>query len=126
MKRCRFPWILALLLAATLGLTSCQGNQPENTGGQVEATGGEIGFSGTLSSLGSDYAVITLDEAVDVESIQFPASSDLRFPVDKAIQQFVAEDGIQAGDPVVGCFLSDTVEEGDPPTVQVVDFALAQ
>ena len=55
-----------------------------------------------------------------------PAGSDLRFPVDEAIQQFVAEEDIQVGDAVVGCFLDDTVEAGNPPTVQVVDFGLDQ
>ena len=119
MKRRRFPWILALLLAATLGLASCQDDQSETTGG-------EIGFTGTLTSLESDYAVVSLDKTVDVGETRFSAGSDLRFPVDEAIQQFVAEDGIQGGDAVVGCFLDDTVEAGNPPTVQVVDFALDQ
>ena len=119
MKRLKRRTIIALVLAAALGLAGCQGDQQE-------ATGGEIGFSGTLTSLESDYAVVTLDEAVDVEDIQFPAGSALRFPVDEAIQQFVAEDGIQVGDAVVGCFLDDTVEAGNPPTVQVVDFGLDQ
>ncbi len=59
MKRRRFPWILALLLAATLGLASCQDDQSETTGG-------EIGFTGTLTSLESDYAVVSLDKTVDV------------------------------------------------------------
>ncbi len=119
MKRCRFPLLLALLLAATLGLASCQDDQ-------AETTGGEIGFTGTLTSLESDYAVVALEKTVDVGQAQFSAGSDLRFPVDEAIQQFVAEDGIQVGDAVVGCFLDDTVEAGNPPTVQVVDFALDQ
>ena len=108
MKRRRFPWILALLLAATLGLASCQDDQSETTGG-------EIGFTGTLTSLESDYAVVSLDKTVDVGETRFSAGSDLRFPVDEAIQQFVAEDGIQVGDAVVGCFLDDTVEAGNPP-----------
>ena len=75
MKRRRFPWILALLLAATLGLASCQDDQSETTGG-------EIGFTGTLTSLESDYAVVSLDKTVDVGETRFSAGSDLRFPVD--------------------------------------------
>ena len=117
MKRRRFPLILALVLAAALGLAGCQGDQPE-------ATGGEICFTGTLTSLEEDYAVVTLDKTVEFEETQFPAGSDLRFPVDEAIQQFVAEEDIHVGDAVVGCFLDDTVEAGNPPTVQVVDFGL--
>ena len=119
MKQHRFPLILALVLAAALGLAGCQGDQPE-------ATGGEICFTGTLTSLEEDYAVVTLDKTVEFEETQFPAGSDLRFPVDEAIQQFVAEEDIQFGDAVVGCFLDDTVEAGNPPTVQVVDFGLDQ
>ena len=120
MKTRRSPLLLALVLAAALFLAGCQGQDA-----QAETTGGEIGFSGTLRSLESDYAVVTLDKAVDVQTIQFPAGSDLRFPVDTAIQQFVEEDSLQVGDLVNGCFLSDSVEDGDPPTVQVVDLTPA-
>ena len=109
MKRRRFPWILALLLAATLGLASCQDDQSETTGG-------EIGMDGVIQSLEDGYVTVTLTRDVKCNGNFFPEGSDLRFPIDEPIQEVL--------DLVSGCFLSDTVEAGDPPTVWVVSFGL--
>ncbi|MEE0747730.1 hypothetical protein, partial [Evtepia sp.] len=117
MKRRRFPWILALLLAATLGLASCQDDQSETTGG-------EIGMDGVIQSLEDGYVTVTLTRDVKCNGNFFPEGSDLRFPIDEPIQEVLDLEDIQVGDLVSGCFLSDTVEAGDPPTVWVVSFGL--
>ena len=45
MKRCRFPLLLALVLAAALGLAGCQKENPS----EADITeGGEIGMDGVV------------------------------------------------------------------------------
>ena len=121
MKRCRFPLLLALVLAAALGLAGCQKENPSEAG---LTDGGEIGMGGVVQSLEDGYVTVTLTRDVKCNGNFFPEGSDLRFPIDEPIQEKLALEDIQVGDLVGGCFLSDTVEAGDPPTVWVVSFGL--
>ena len=121
MKRCRFPLLLALVLAAALGLAGCQKENPS----EADITeGGEIGMDGVIQSLEDGYVTVTLTRDVECNGNFFPEGSDLRFPIDEPIQEVLDLEDIQVGDLVSGCFLSDTVEAGDPPTVWVVSFGL--
>ena len=85
---------------------------------------GEIGMGGVVQSLEDGYVTVTLTRDVECNGNFFPEGSDLRFPIDEPIQEKLALEDIQVGDLVGGCFLSDTVEAGDPPTVWVVSFGL--
>ena len=121
MKRRRFPLLLALVLAAALGLAGCQKENPS----EADITeGGEIGMDGVIQSLEDGYVTVTLTRDVKCNGNFFPEGSDLRFPIDEPIQEVLDLEDIQVGDLVGGCFLSDTVEAGDPPTVWVVSFGL--
>lgn len=114
MKRRRFPLIFALALALLLFPAGCQ-----------ESDGGEIGLTGVVKSLEDGYVTVELTRDVPSSSLfSFSEGSDLRFPIDEAIQEVLDLEDIQVGDLVSGCFLSDTVEAGNPPTVWVVSFGL--
>lgn len=114
MKRRRFPLMFSLTLALILLSAGCQ-----------ESDGGEIGLSGTVKSIEDGYVTVELTRDVPSSSLfSFSEGSDLRFPIDEAIQEVLDLEDIQVGDLVSGCFLSDTVEAGDPPTVWVVSFGL--
>lgn len=114
MKRRRFPLIFALALALILLSAGCQ-----------ESDGGEIGLTGVVKSLEDGYVTVELTRDVPSSSLfSFSEGSDLRFPIDEAIQEVLDLEDIQVGDLVSGCFLSDTVEVGNPPTVWVVSFGL--
>ena len=114
MKRRRFPLIFALALALILLSAGCQ-----------ESDGGEIGLTGVVKSLEDGYVTVELTRDVPSSSLfSFSEGSDLRFPIDEAIQEVLDLEDIQVGDLVSGCFLSDTVEAGNPPTVWVVSFGL--
>lgn len=114
MKRRRFPLIFALALALLLFPAGCQ-----------EGDGGEIGLTGVVKSLEDSYVTVELTRDVPSSFLfSFSEGSDLRFPIDEAIQEVLDLEDIQVGDLVSGCFLSDTVEAGNPPTVLVVSFGL--
>ena len=114
MTRRRFPLLLPFVLFVVLGLAGCQ-----------EREGGEIGLTGIVKSIEYGYVTVELTEDVPSSSLfSFSEGSDLRFPIDEPIQEVLDLEDIQVGDLVGGCFLSDTVEAGDPPSVWVVSFGL--
>lgn len=121
MKRRKFPLLLALLLAAVLGLAGCQEEDPP----EVALThGGEVCINGVVQSLADGYATVILTQEERCDEDLLPKGSLLRFPIDEPIQTVLDEEGIQPGDFVVGCFPHDSLEPGDPPTVWMVSFGL--
>lgn len=112
MTRRRFPLLFPLVLSAVLVLAGCQ-----------EGEGGEIGLTGTVKSIEDGYVTVELVEDVPSSAL-FSSGSDLRFPIDEPIQEVLDLEEIRVGDLVGGCFLRDTVEAGNPPTVRVVSFGL--
>ena len=72
MKRCRFPLLLALVLAAALGLAGCQKENPS----EADITeGGEIGMGGVVQSLEDGYVTVTLTRDVECNGNFFPETS---------------------------------------------------
>lgn len=121
MKRRKFPLLLALLLTSVLGLAGCQKETPLEAG---LTDGGEVGMDGVVQSLADGFVTVTLTRDASFNENSLPEGSDLRFPIDAFIQEKLDLEEIQVGDLVNGCFLNDSLEPGDPPTVQVVSFGL--
>ena len=86
--------------------------------------GGEVCINGVVQSLADGYATVILTQEERYDENLFPKGSLLRFPIDEPIQTVLDEEGIQPGDFVVGSFLNDSLEPGDPPTVWMVSFGL--
>ena len=95
-----------------LGLAGCQKENPS----EADITeGGEIGMDGVVQSLEDGYVTVTLTRDVECNGNFFPGGFRPPLPHRRTHPGGPGPGGHPGGDLVGGCFLSDTVEAGDPP-----------